>query len=87
MYLKRIRARNFRAFGDGTTAPELDLELHSGLNILVGENDAGKSGIVDAIRQVLLTTSFESIRLFEEDSTYTARSVRRRCRLRPPCAS
>ncbi len=67
MYLKRIRARSFRAFGDGTAAPELDLELHPGLNILVGENDAGKSGIVDAIRQVLLTTSYESIRLFEQD--------------------
>lgn len=67
MYLKRIRARNFRAFGDGTAAPELDLELHPGLNILVGENDAGKTGIVDAIRQVLLTTSYESIRVFEQD--------------------
>jgi putative ATP-dependent endonuclease of OLD family len=67
MYLKRIRARNFRAFGDGTTAPELDLELHAGLNILVGENDAGKTGIVDTIRQVLLTTSYESIRLFQQD--------------------
>ena len=67
MYLKRIRARNFRVFGDGTTAPELDLELNPGLNILVGENDAGKTGIVDAIRQVLLTTSYESVRLFEQD--------------------
>jgi putative ATP-dependent endonuclease of OLD family len=55
MYLKRIRARNFRAFGDGTTAPELNWELNPGLNILVGENDAGKTGIIDAIRQVLLT--------------------------------
>ena len=67
MYLKRIRARNFRAFGDDTIAPELDLELNPGLNILVGENDAGKTGIVDAIRQVLLTTSYENIRLFEQD--------------------
>lgn len=67
MYLKRIRAHNFRAFGDGTTAPELDLELNPGLNILVGENDAGKTGIVDAIRTVLLTTSYENIRLFEQD--------------------
>jgi putative ATP-dependent endonuclease of the OLD family len=67
MYLKRIRARNFRAFGDGTTAPELDLELNPGLNILVGENDAGKTGIVDAVRQVLFTTSYENIRLFEQD--------------------
>ena len=67
MYLKRIRARNFRAFGDGATAPELDWELNPGLNILVGENDAGKTGIVDAVRQVLLTTSYETIRLFEQD--------------------
>lgn len=67
MYLKHIRARNYRAFGDGTTAPELDWELNPGLNILVGENDAGKTGIVDAIRQVLLTTSYEPIRLFEQD--------------------
>lgn len=67
MHLKRIRARNFRAFGDGTTAPELNWELNPGLNILVGENDAGKTGIVDAIRQVLLTTSYESVRLYEQD--------------------
>ncbi|WP_353629201.1 AAA family ATPase [Pseudomonas aeruginosa] len=67
MYLKRIRAHNFRAFGDGTTAPELDWELNPGLNILVGENDAGKTGIVEAIRQVLLTTSYESVRLYEQD--------------------
>ncbi|MBM3116420.1 ATP-dependent nuclease [Jeongeupia naejangsanensis] len=67
MYLKRIRACNFRVFGDGTTAPELNWELNPGLNILVGENDAGKTGIVDAIRQVLLTTSYESVRLYEQD--------------------
>jgi putative ATP-dependent endonuclease of OLD family len=67
MYLTRIRAHNFRAFGDGTTAPVLDWELNPGLNILVGENDAGKTGIIDAIRQVLLTTSYENIRLYEQD--------------------
>ncbi|MEH8186137.1 AAA family ATPase [Aeromonas allosaccharophila] len=67
MYLKHIRARNYRAFGDGTTAPALDWELDPGLNILVGENDAGKTGIIDAIRQVLLTTSYDPIRLFEQD--------------------
>ncbi|WP_200933065.1 AAA family ATPase [Acidovorax sp. Leaf160] len=67
MYLKCIRAKNYRAFGDGTSAPTLDLELNPGLNILVGENDAGKTGIVDSIRQVLLTTSYEPVRLFEQD--------------------
>lgn len=67
MYLKHIRAKNYRAFGDGTSAPPLDWELNPGLNILVGENDAGKTGIVDSIRQVLLTTSYEPVRLFEQD--------------------
>lgn len=67
MYLKHIRARNYRVFGDNSSAPELNWELNPGLNILVGENDAGKTCIVDAIRQVLLTTSYENIRLFEQD--------------------
>ncbi len=69
MYLKHICARNYRAFGDGTStpAPALDWELNPGLNILVGENDAGKTCIVDSIRQILLTTSYEPVRLFEQD--------------------
>ena len=67
MYLKYIRAKNYRAFGDGTSKPVLDWELNPGLNILLGENDAGKTAIVDSIRQVLLTTSYEPVRLFEQD--------------------
>ena len=67
MHLQRIRARNFRAFGDGNVAPELDWTLSRGLNILIGENDAGKTAVVDAIRHVLWTTSYEFVRLFEQD--------------------
>jgi putative ATP-dependent endonuclease of OLD family len=57
MYLKDVRATNFRAFGDGTKAPTLEWELSKGLNILIGENDAGKTAVVDAIRHALWTTS------------------------------
>lgn len=67
MYLKYIRAKNYRLFGDGTSAPMLDWELNPGLNILVGENDAGKTAVVDSIRQILLTTSYEPIRITEMD--------------------
>jgi putative ATP-dependent endonuclease of the OLD family len=67
MHLKRIRARNFRAFGDGTVSPSLDWELSPGMNILIGENDAGKTAVVDAIRQVLWTTSYEFVRIYETD--------------------
>jgi len=67
MYLQQIQARNFRAFGDGTSAVPLDWTLNPGLNIIVGENDAGKTTIVDAIRLLLWTTSFEFIRILEQD--------------------
>ena len=67
MYLRTIRANNFRAFGDGTSAPALDWELSAGINILIGENDAGKTAVIDAIRNILWTTSYEFIRLFDTD--------------------
>ena len=67
MHLQRICAQNFRAFGDGKTAPQLDWTLSRGLNILIGENDAGKTAVVDAIRHILWTTSYEYVRLSEQD--------------------
>ncbi|RUL78757.1 ATP-dependent nuclease [Dyella choica] len=67
MHLTSIKATNFRIFGDGNAAPGLDWTLNPGMNILVGENDAGKTAIVDAIRHLLWTTSFEATRLTEQD--------------------
>jgi putative ATP-dependent endonuclease of the OLD family len=67
MHLQRIRAQNFRAFGDGKPKPQLDWTLARGLNILIGENDAGKTAVVDAIRHILWTTSYDFLRLFEQD--------------------
>jgi len=51
MYLKSIKLHNFRCFGDAQI-----IEFNRGLNVLVGENDSGKSAIIDAIRIVLGTT-------------------------------
>lgn len=67
MYLHRIKAENFRVFGTEVDGSHLDLIFSSGLNVLVGENDAGKSSIIDAIRFVLLTTSYEYLRFQEDD--------------------
>jgi len=67
MYLHRVHAQNFRAFGDGASAPVLDWRLNAGMNILIGENDAGKTAIIDAIRLLLWTTSFEAVRILEYD--------------------
>ena len=57
MYVRLITACNFRAFGTEEDGKHLNLILNQGLNVLVGENDAGKSSIVDALRYALFTTS------------------------------
>ncbi len=67
MHLSELIIENFRIFGDEGDGKSLRLPLRPGLNILAGENDSGKTAIVDAIRNVLWTTSFEYHRLSEDD--------------------
>jgi len=65
MYLAEIRIENFRLFGVGSSA--LVLPFQPGLNVLVGENDSGKTAIVDAIRFALGATSQDFQRVTDED--------------------
>ncbi|WP_189094376.1 ATP-dependent nuclease [Nocardia jinanensis] len=67
-----MRAENFRIFGSapGEHSDEdgrLELELDRGTNVLVGENDSGKSAIIDAIRICLLTTAADYSRVTRDD--------------------
>lgn len=43
------------------------MTFNSGLNMLIGENDSGKSAIIDAIRFVLKTHSYDWTRIDEDD--------------------
>src|SRR5262245_43992474 len=65
MYLSMMSIENFRCFGEGTNRFELCLK--PGLTALVGENDAGKTAVVDALRLVLGTSDQEWQRLDEGD--------------------
>lgn len=56
MHLAELQIHNFRAFGG---ADPFTLPLNPGVTALVGENDAGKTAIVDAIRYVLLTRDLD----------------------------
>jgi len=68
MFLSELKIWNFRKYGPGDSgAPGLHLKLNKGLNLLVGENDSGKTAIVDAIKFVLQTQSHDYQRLEEED--------------------
>ena len=61
MHLGHISIKNFRIF------KTLDLEVNAGLNVIVGENDSGKTCLIDAIRYTLGTNSSERIFLSEAD--------------------
>lgn len=63
MYLSKLILKNFRCF-DGTYHA---IHFNPGLAVLVGENDSGKSAIVDAICIVLGTTDFGWHRIEADD--------------------
>lgn len=65
MYISELTIENFRIFGEGDDS--LVLELRPGLNALVGENDSGKTAIIDALRLALGTADQEWFRLEDSD--------------------
>ena len=71
MYLSNIKLWNFRKFGSESPFdiknPNLDLNLTNGLNVLIGENDSGKSAIIDAIKLTLKTHSYDWLKINHED--------------------
>jgi putative ATP-dependent endonuclease of OLD family len=71
MFLSNIRLWNFRKFGGNDPIdlekPNLDLDFVQGINVLIGENDSGKSAIVEAIKLTLKTHSYDWVRLDWED--------------------
>lgn len=71
MYLSNIKLWNYRKFGAtgeiDLAKPHLDLNLTKGLNVIIGENDSGKTAIIDAVKLVLKTHSYDYIRVDDKD--------------------
>lgn len=67
MIIFELRVYNFRRFKAVDDAPGLKITFHKGLNALIGENDSGKTAVIDALKLVLLTQSNEYIRPSDED--------------------
>ncbi|MDY3548884.1 AAA family ATPase [Riemerella anatipestifer] len=71
MYIENIKIWNFRKFGTDSEfnieKPNLDLNLTKGLNVIIGENDSGKTAIIDAIKLILKTHSYEFLRVENDD--------------------
>ena len=67
MIISELRVYDFRQFKSVDGAPGLKITFHKGLNALIGENDSGKTAVIDALKLVLLTQSNEYIRPSDED--------------------
>lgn len=67
MIVSELKLYNFRRFKSVDGEPGLVISFHKGLNALIGENDSGKTAVIDALKLVLLTQSNEYIRPTEED--------------------
>lgn len=62
MRLRELTIRNFRKIED------LNIVFPRGLCVIVGENNAGKTAIIDALRLMLLSSrDFDTLRLNEDD--------------------
>lgn len=76
MYISELKLWNFRKYGKSEwdlDKPHLSVPFNPGLNVLIGENDSGKTAILDAIKLVLKTHAYEWIKVedldFFSDST------------------
>lgn len=71
MYVKNLKLWNFRKYGNDEEfrldSPNLNLNFNPDFNVLVGENDSGKSAIIDALKIIFKTHSFEWIRIEPND--------------------
>ena len=83
MFLAELLIENFRVFGEGQNA--LKLRLKPGLTALVGENDTGKTAVMDAIRFALGTRDQEFIRVEESDFHQPPNGALRKNEIRVRC--
>jgi putative ATP-dependent endonuclease of the OLD family len=65
VYIAEIQIENFRLFGSADRT--FVLPLNPGLTALVGENDAGKTAVIDALRLVLGTRDHDVLRVDPAD--------------------
>ena len=83
MYLSNLKLWNFRKFGSESSFdlkhPDLNLSFNPTVNLLIGENDSGKSSIIDAIKLVLKTHATEWIKIEHDDFHHSSNRFRIEC--------
>lgn len=67
MILKKLKLWNFRKFSTIDKEPGIEIDFHDGVNVLIGENNSGKTAIIDSIKIILQTQSNEFYKIKEND--------------------
>lgn len=83
MYISLVEIENFRCFGEGDQ--KLVIHLTPGLTALIGENDSGKTAVVDALRFVFGTRDQEYFRVQDSDFHWVSGEPERRKEIRVCC--
>ncbi|MBO6638478.1 MAG: AAA family ATPase [Roseitalea sp.] len=65
MYLSKLIISGFRQFGQGESS--IELTFQPGVSALIGKNDSGKTGIIDAVRYALLSRDQMYFKVQPED--------------------
>jgi putative ATP-dependent endonuclease of OLD family len=80
MYVKNLKLWNFRKYGCQEAfdleKPNLDLNFTKGINVLIGQNDSGKTAIIDSIKYVLKTHSYDWIKITNDDFHFQTSRLR-----------
>ena len=67
MFLKTLNLYNFRKFKEEQMKPGLTVTFNRNLNLIIGENDSGKTAIIDGIRYLLGSVSEDFEKFYIED--------------------
>ena len=79
MYLSEVRLWNFRQFGtvdseySSDSQPDLVVPFSSGMNVLIGRNDSGKSAIIDGEKNFHIVLAFEPTAISHSLYNYCSR--------------
>ena len=67
MFLGSVEFWDFRKYKSNDDSPGLTVKLQNGMNLIVGENDAGKTAIIDGIKLLLGTLSDDYDKIIDTD--------------------